>query len=368
MKYKKSFLKVEKVFFFINIFFAALLLCSYLSAVVSPQKFWPLAFLGLTYFYLLGINLLFSIYWAVRLKKYFIISAISILAGYNVLLNSIEFNSSSKPASLQSIPPLKLMTYNVHNFRTLDEPLNLPAEKSILGLINLNQPDIIGFEEFYTQYGRFKICDSLKGTLHTDQYYFEPFLKGRVDSTGLALFSKYPIVHKGIVRLSNKQNDNQGIYIDIKYNSHFLRIYCFHLKSLELNDEDYYNLDKFSHKGVIRLHGLKKIILKLKEGFIIRGQQVDLIRQNVAKCPYPYIFLGDFNDTPSSYAFNQMAMGMKNAFREKGNGIAKTFNGGFASFQIDFILLSTQFHVLNYEIIRKRISDHYPVCSEVELN
>lgn len=78
--------------------------------------------------------------------------------------------------------------------------------------------------------------------------------------------------------------------------------------------------------------------------------------------------MGDFNDTPSSYAFNQMATGMKNAFREKGNGIAKTFNGGFASFQIDFILLSRQFNVLNYKIIRKTISDHYPVSADVALN
>jgi len=368
MRFKKLFLKLEKPFFFVNIFFAALLLCSYLSALINPQKFWPLAFLGLVYLHLLIINLIFCVYWICCLKRFFFISFASILIGFNVLLNTIEFNAH--PKILPSAPdaPLKLMTYNVHAFMNLDLPANLPAFQPILKLINLNQPDVIGFEEFYSNCSRFRICDSLKAVLHTSQFYFEPFLKTKYDSTGLALFSKYPIVHRGIIRLSNEQNDNQGIYIDIKYKSQILRIYSFHLKSLELAPQDYYYLENFTHKGVFSYYGLKRILYKLKEGFIIRAQQVKLIRQHASKCTYPYIFMGDFNDTPSSYAFNQMATGMKNAFREKGNGIAKTFNGGFASFQIDFILLSRQFNVLNYKIIRKTISDHYPVSADVALN
>ena len=127
-------------------------------------------------------------------------------------------------------------------------------------------------------------------------------------------------------------------------------------------------MNRFSHEGIISLRGLRRIILKLKGGFIERGLQVALIRQHASKCPYPYILMGDFNDTPSSYAFNQMEIGMNNTFREKGTGVGKTFNGGFASFQIDYILSSKQFHVLDYHIIHKLISDHYPVLSEVALN
>ena len=95
---------------------------------------------------------------------------------------------------------------------------------------------------------------------------------------------------------------------------------------------------------------------------------MDLIREHAGHCPYPYVFIGDFNDTPSSYAFNQMAIGMKDAFREKGTGIGKTFTGSFAGFQIDYILVSKQFNISDYKIIRKVISDHYPVISTVSLN
>jgi endonuclease/exonuclease/phosphatase family metal-dependent hydrolase len=368
MRFKSLFLKLENFIFYINIFFAALLLCSYLSAVISPQKFWPLAFLGLIYPILLVINLFFCIYWAIRLKKYFFISAISILAGFNILLNSVGFNISSNADSGSSVPRLKLMAYNVHNFLTLDTPRNLSANEAILKLIKQNQPDVVGFEEYYKSHFRFKFGDSLQKVLNTNQYYFEPFLKTDYDSTGVALFSKYPIIHRGVVGISNEIPENQAIYIDMQYKSHIIRVYDFHLQSLKLNADDYFLLSHFYHHGAMNLAGYKKIFSKLKEAFIIRGEQVDIIRQHAAKCPYPYIFMGDFNDTPSSYAFNQMAIGMKNAFREKGTGIAKTFNGGFASFQIDFILLSRQFHVLNYQIVHKKISDHFPVCSEVGLN
>ncbi|HEY2580793.1 MAG TPA: endonuclease/exonuclease/phosphatase family protein [Mucilaginibacter sp.] len=258
------------------------------------------------------------------------------------------------------------MTYNVHNFNGTDKPGHLPAHKKILKLINSYQPDIIGFQEFNSKNVIFRICDSLKRTMRTNQFYFEPFMKTKWDSTGLALFSKYPITNHGIIRLSNNRDGNQVIYIDVKCKSQIIRVYTFHLQSLKLNEDDL-DLSSFLRRSISKPHTVKELFHKLKMGFTLREQQVDIIRQDAAKCPYPYIFMGDFNDTPGSYAFNQMATGMKNAFREKGTGIGKTFNGGFASSQIDYILLSQQFSVLDYQIIRKEISDHYPVLSDVML-
>jgi endonuclease/exonuclease/phosphatase family metal-dependent hydrolase len=366
MEFKKLFLKAERFILYINFIFAFLLLFSYLSAIISPQKFWPIAFLGIIYPVLLFVNFIFCVYWAIRLKRYFLISAVSIVLGFHILLNSIGFNYFHK-ISLSSKEYLKLMTYNVHNFGNPDLSLNLPTYQPILKLINLYQPDVIGFEEFNTRSSRFKICDSLKKILNTDQLYFAPFVRTPNDSTGLALFSKYPIINRGIIRLSNKRNENQVIYIDIKINRRLLRVYDFHLQSTEFNQRDNLVLNDFFHRRIVNVHGLKKIVHKLKQAFITRGQQVDTIRAYAAKCPYSYILMGDFNDTPSSYAFNQLATGMKNTFEEKGTGIAKTFSG-FSSLPIDYILVSKQFHVLDCQIIHKAISDHFPVFSTVALN
>lgn len=259
------------------------------------------------------------------------------------------------------------MTYNVHNFKMADSPVSVSVHKKILKLINSNQPDIIGFQEFNSKNVIFRICDSLKKTMHSDQFYFEPFIKTQWDSTGLALFSKYPIINHGVIKLSNARDDNQAIYIDVKCKSQIIRVYTFHLQSLKLGEDDL-NFAPFLRRSFSKPHTVKELFHKLKMGFTLRKLQVDIIRQDAAQCPYPYIFMGDFNDTPGSYAFNRMATGMKNAFREKGTGIGETFRGGFASSQIDYILLSKQFNVLDYQIIRKEISDHYPVSSDVTLN
>jgi len=62
----------------------------------------------------------------------------------------------------------------------------------------------------------------------------------------------------------------------------------------------------------------------LISAFIVRSYQVNLIEQDIAKCSYPYIIAGDFNDTPNSYAVNELSNEMKNAFIEQGAVLALT--------------------------------------------
>ena len=106
---------------------------------------------------------------------------------------------------------------------------------------------------------------------------------------------------------------------------------------------------------------------KLKAAFMKRSEQVFKIKEHAAICPYPYLITGDFNDTPASFALNPMEKGMKNAFEEKGSGFGRTYNGSFPNFQIDYVMAAPGFEVLDYHIIKKRLSDHYPVRSDLLL-
>ena len=98
-----------------------------------------------------------------------------------------------------------------------------------------------------------------------------------------------------------------------------------------------------------------------------RAEQVFTIKEHTKTCPYPYIIAGDFNDTPTSFAVSQMAKGLRNAFREKGVGLARTYNGDFPNYQIDYVLASNQFDVRSYRIIEEKLSDHYPIVSDLVL-
>ncbi|HEY9196231.1 MAG TPA: endonuclease/exonuclease/phosphatase family protein, partial [Mucilaginibacter sp.] len=161
---------------------------------------------------------------------------------------------------------------------------------------------------------------------------------------------------------------NQCLYIDVNKNGKTFRVYSVHLQSIKFDPEDYKYIDSVSHKGKTDMQSTKRLGDKLKNAFIKRSVQVFKVKAHAAKCPYPYIISGDFNDTPTSFAVNQMAAGLKNAFCEKGSGLGRTYNGNFPNYQIDYIMASKQFEVASYQIIEKKLSDHYPLRSDLILN
>jgi len=145
------------------------------------------------------------------------------------------------------------------------------------------------------------------------------------------------------------------------------RVYSVHLQSIRFDPEDYRYLSAVSGQGKADIGSTQRLGSKLKIAFIKRSIQVFKIKDDANKCPYPYIISGDFNDTPTSFAVNQMSKGLKNAFCEKGSGMGRTYNGNFPNYQIDYIMANSAFDVLDYNIIEKRLSDHYPVCADLLL-
>ncbi|MBL4655878.1 MAG: hypothetical protein JKY33_08665 [Bacteroidia bacterium] len=72
---------------------------------------------------------------------------------------------------------------------------------------------------------------------------------------------------------------------------------------------------------------------------------------------------GDFNDTPSSYAYEQISKHLTDNF-DKGNfGLGATYAGELP-IRIDYILNSKSITATKQQIIKEKFSDHYPlVCS-----
>ncbi|RRN76410.1 endonuclease/exonuclease/phosphatase, partial [Pseudoxanthomonas sp. SGD-10] len=243
--------------------------------------------------------------------------------------------------------------------------------QNILRLIDKEQPDILGFQEFFTRYkGKYLIKDSIFKILDSKQYYFFPNSGNDYEATGIALFTKLPIVARGTLEDLDPKGANNGVWVDLNKNGKIFRVYVVHLASISFRPEDYSYLNKlksdFSSKEDVEKG--KLILYRLRNAFIRRAKQVDILKNYTDTCKTPYVIMGDFNDTPSSYTVNQISKDMKNAFREKGSGLGITYNGEFPNFQIDYILTSRQFDILSYKIIKEAYSDHYPVKAEVKLN
>lgn len=358
----------DRIILFFNYFAAFALLISYLAPFTDPQTFWPVAFFGLAYPPLLLVNVLLIFYWLFRFKKEIVISAGCIALGWGTLQKNIGFHKTtdtdrSKADSAQ----IRMMAYNVHSFNS-PQNYNIPTRKGILQVIREQQPDILNIEEFYsTSKGKTAMCDSVKKILKTNYYYFQPFAGNVNDGSGLAIFSKYPIINQGIIKLTGDMSDTKSIYVDVKINNKTVRIYCVHFQSFLLNAQDHGAMDSIAQKGKTTIKASKRIGGKLKLGFIRRSEQVKIMKEELTKCPFPYIIAGDFNDTPTSFAVNQMSKGIKNAFLEAGRGLGRTYNGDVPNYQIDYIMTSTHFNIVNYTVIEKRLSDHYAIRSDLSL-
>ncbi len=358
---------IDKVVLFFTLIAAISILLSLLASVIDPRNCWWLAFFGLGYSPLLIVNIIFCLYWLLRFSRMVFIPVISILAGWPILVSSVNLHSTSPDGLKKSAEYFRVMTYNVHSFQGVGNGAK-PTRTRILQLISQEQPDVICLPEFFSRKkGEFAMVDSLKKTLHTPYFYRFTVNDVNYEGNGLAAFSKFPIINKGIISFGDQNSTNQCIFIDVKTASKIVRVYAVHLQSIRFMPEDYQVIDSISKVEESKLHSYKRILAKLKTAFLKRSEQVYLVKNHAATSPYPFVIAGDFNDTPASFAVNKMASGLKNAFREKGSGFCTTYNGDFPNFQIDYILAHPNFKVINYKVFKKKLSDHYPIRADLLL-
>lgn len=374
MPVKTKPVRKKKLYFFDYIILAFTILASVsillslLASLVDPRMCWQLVFFGLAYPPLLIANIVLGLYWFLRFSKFFFIPLISILIGWSIFAKSFNFSSTTAGGPKKSPVYLRLMTYNVHSFQGIGTNASKPTRTEILQIIKNEQPDVLCIQEFFSRKkGEAAMVDSIKKALNTSYFYRFTVKNIDYEGNGIAAFSKFPIVKKGLIPLAESNSTNQCIFIDIKKADKIVRVYTVHLQSIQFMPEDYQAIDSVKKVEETNLHSYKRILSKLKKAFLKRSEQVYLVKNHAATSPYPFIIAGDFNDTPASFALNKMSEGLTNAFREKGKGFGATYNGDFPNYQIDYILAQPKFEVINYIVIKKKLSDHYGIRSDLRL-
>ena len=354
----------SKTIFTVNIFAAVALLLSYSASFIDPKQYWFIAFFGLAYLPILIINIGFIIYWFLRKKRYMLLSLLTILSGWNLLNKHINFSNNSEKIVVKADSITRVMSFNVHLFQHYDSK-KVSFRDETVEFINTVNPDIVCFQEFYSRLrGTKQFTKTLKEQGDFESYYFEPYQKNDYEGYGQAIFSKYPIIHNGQID-ENGIGVNRIIYADIKRETDTIRIYNVHLRSFALQDEDKKFVQQSTTEQVKDEEKTKRVGRKLKRAFANRSEQAKSLRKNIDQCPYPYIVMGDFNDTPMSYSVNLISKDMFNAFEEKGFGWGVTHFGLLPIFQIDYILSDKRIKFDNYGIIKEKLSDHYPIWADI---
>ncbi len=109
-----------------------------ISVYLSPEKLWFAALFGMAYPYLLLINLIFIVLWAIIKPWFTLFSIVIILAGYEHIGNYLQF--SGKRTHEKGI---RVTSYNVKYFMgTTDFPSKENADH-ILNFLRQNDADII---------------------------------------------------------------------------------------------------------------------------------------------------------------------------------------------------------------------------------
>lgn len=363
---KKKFNFLDKLMLPIAIVLAAALISGTLAGNMDPRAHPVIAFFGLAYPYVLFFNIILLLWWCLSKKWLFAMITFLIIAfGFKTLKATFglggDKGEGDKPEN-----SIRMMTYNVHNFKLYGGDNDEHVKEKMLQVIKDQNPDIICFQEFFTRFkGNFDTIDTLKQILNTKHFYFVPTNKNDYEAIGLAIFSKYPIKDKGSIPFV-EGTGNMSIYADLNIKGQTVRVFNVHFQSISFEKQDYEYLDKVKEMKT-DVKPSKRILRMLKSAFLKRSGQVDLMKEKMAECKTPYIIAGDFNDTPASYVVTQITDGLNNAFIKKGAGFGKTYNGKFPNFQIDYIASSKKLEVLNYNIIEAKLSDHFPVRSDLKL-
>ncbi|RYG21902.1 MAG: endonuclease [Chitinophagaceae bacterium] len=364
---KKRITGFDKLMFVVALIMAVGMIMGIRAGVSDPREHILIAFFGLAYPFFLLANVLILGYWLVRTKWAIAALTLAIICyGGHTLLATFGLFGDKGDLQKGDGSLIRMMTYNVHNFTPYGEEINISAKEKMLDVVAVQKPDIICFQEFYTRTkGPYDIIDSLKRLLDFKYYYFVPSMESEKESIGMAIFTRFPIKKTGRIDFTGVTG-NMSLFVDLAVKEKVIRVYNVHLQSISFVSRDYSYLDRVKDMNT-EMSSSKRIARMLKFAFEKRSEQVDIMKAHMRRCETPYIIAGDFNDTPASYVVTKITDSLNNAFIKKGQGFGKTYNGKFPNFQIDYIATTKDIDVVNYKIIEAKLSDHFPVRSDLRL-
>jgi endonuclease/exonuclease/phosphatase family metal-dependent hydrolase len=355
-----------------NIVAFILLVIAGFAGRINPDLFWPFGLFGLAYPAIAFLNIFFVLSWILRKRWFFILSLVGLAFTYPQLKSQISFPFLHQPTA--ATPDLRVMSYNVRNFDLYNWSKNNASRKSMMDTIVKANPDILFLQEFYSDQDKFnniKYLDSLGYHYHAKA--IEITRRNETMMWGVALFSKYPIINSDeLVRQTTPSPFgkfyNRGVYADIKINNQIIRFICVHLQSIYFGSEDYNAIEEIKEDRPSKLSKYLPIVKKLGKAYRQRGIQTAELTSFIDNSPYPIILGGDFNDTPSSFAYQQVNELLDDCFIKKGKGIGSTYNGIIPFLRIDYIFTDKKFTCTHYQKIKNLNSDHFPIIADIILN
>jgi endonuclease/exonuclease/phosphatase family metal-dependent hydrolase len=231
--------------------------------------------------------------------------------------------------SFDILPPMKVMTYNIHRGMNKANELNLDA---ISEVIENSGAEIIALQEVERFSLRTKFQDQIKYIADklSMHYAFGKSVNILNGQYGNAILSKYTIEEYEVAQLPSK--GERRTLLKAKLNMHGYSI-------------NFYN----THLG---LNGNERE-LQLKEIIKLIGND------------NRFILAGDFNTKADKLSV--ITEELIDSASYENNESNPTFEKEGLSERIDYVFISRSFSVKEYKVLKSEASDHYPVVSVIKL-
>ncbi len=342
---------INKLLYLTNSICLLLLLLSYLSPYISPTFFWPISFFGLLFPIFYIVNILFLIYWIIGFKKQIWVNIIILLIG----IQYIGLFFGTKPKTTENTDSIKVLSYNVRLFNRYGWIAKPDIKSEIVAFLKTEKADILCIQEFYTP-------DKIPTLNYAHKHIG---LQSKKDQWHMAIYSNFPQIKKSTVSIKGERMNNTCIYSDLSVGFDTIRVYNVHLASNWFKNSDYSFLQNPKKETLKK--GINGIVERMKSSYKKRAEEAQAIKEHIQNSPYPIILCGDFNDTPLSYAYYTISKNLKDAFKESGKGIGQSFVK-IPTLRIDYILHNERFKSYNYMKHKQKLSDHYAISCEVDIN
>lgn len=343
-----------------------------LAPFISPARFWPIGFFSLAFPALFVTMVLFTVFWLVFHARYALLPIIAMLLGWKSISSFVAFNWPGQvPQADSTVDKFKVMSYNVAQFGLYRDKNSAPTRKAMFELIKAENADVLCMQDFYTseKKGDFNNREDISREMKLPNRYFSSdFNRNGSQHWGSIIFSRYPVIKSDKVKLDIGPMGESLIYADILRKGDTIRIVNMHLESYRFNSEDYASIEKIKKQEDTGLVAAKGIVQKMREAYVRRSKQADLVAGFIKASPHPVIVCGDFNDTPASYTYFTVKGKLQDVFLVKGNGIGRTFTSLAPTLRIDYIFVHPVFEVHSFRKVDKSgLSDHYPVITELSV-
>lgn len=350
----KNFFRI--ILLLINLFFVALLLFSTMAGWVRPTRCIWFSLFSYGYFLLLLGNLFFILLWMLLRRKAFLLSLLAIVVRCSFVPLFCQVGGSAEaPAPQEGESQLRVLSFNVHGFNGATEGEHNQDTNALqfLSMVRNEAPDVLCLQEFPVP-NKVKVGDSLVRMGY--RHHFSVGVSGKGYHQGTTLYSKLPIEYIG------KLDNHNKFFVDLTTSdTTHLRLFCVHFDSYSLDTNDKGALKELSHGQMGNKS--QRFVGKFRQTIYSHEEEWDRLKPLIEEATVPVVVAGDFNDTPSSYLYQQVRTLLADSFVDQGKGFSTTYHGPFPAFRIDYIFHSESLTTLSYQRLKSNISDHYPVMA-----